>query len=136
MPQGLAGLASEHELGFIDEGKGDLVWMQSVDQMEAAFILEIWDMKRLGNPPELSDDQLNCLHLTREKLQSTDHVMWMLVLNQFADTKWVTANIRAPIIINLEARRGVQCIRHDAEYPLRYHWMAQPETQKKAAVMA
>ncbi|MDQ6973645.1 MAG: flagellar assembly protein FliW, partial [Mariprofundaceae bacterium] len=64
-PQGLAGFASAHEFGFIYEGAGDLVCMQSLDQVEASFILTAWDEKRLGFPPRVSQDQLNCLNMSR-----------------------------------------------------------------------
>jgi len=125
-PQGLAGFGLAHEFGFIYEGTGDLVCMQSLDQVEASFILTAWDEKRLGSPPRVSEDQLNCLEMSREQLEQGEGLMWMLVLNPFADTIWVTANIRAPILLNMTQRRGIQCIQHDTKLPLRYHWMKHP----------
>jgi len=80
-PQGLAGFGSAHDFGFIYEGTGDLVCMQSFDQVEASFILTAWDKERLGVPPRVSEDQLNCLNMTREQLDQDRDLMWMLVLN-------------------------------------------------------
>ena len=133
-PQGLAGFTSAHEFGFVYEGKGQLICMQCLDQMEAAFILTQWDAERLGEVPELSQEQLACLNLTREQLNSGEDVMWMLVLNPFADKQWVTANLRAPIILNTEDRLGLQMIRYDTTLELRYPWMPQPSQPKLAAV--
>jgi len=124
-PQGLAGFGDAHRFGFIYEGKGDMICMQSLDIPEAAFILTPWDEQRLGAVPTLSTEQKDCLHLTNDREQK-DLVMWMLVLNPFADQAWVTANMRAPIALHANAGRGVQCIRHDIRLELRYHWMPQP----------
>jgi len=124
-PQGLAGFGDAHRFGFIYEGKGDMICMQSLDSPEAAFILTPWDEQRLGVAPKLSAEQKHCLHLNKDEEQA-DAVMWMLVLNPFADQAWVTANMRAPIALHAEAGRGVQCIRHDASLELRYRWMPQP----------
>ncbi len=126
-PQGLAGFGDAHRFGFIYEGKGDMICMQSLDTPEAAFILTPWDEQRLGAKPELSAEQKGCLHLTDDAKQDCP-IMWMLVLNPFADREWVTANVRAPIALHVNAGRGIQCIRHDASLALRYRWMPQPST--------
>ena len=97
--------------------------MQSLEQPEAAFILTPWDEKKLGKKPSLTAEQRDCLQLSVDDM---DDVMWMLVLNPFADKKWVTANIRAPIALNIHARRGIQCIHQGNELELRYRWMPQP----------
>jgi len=124
-PQGLAGFGEAHRFGFIYEGKGDMICMQSLDAPEAAFILTPWDEQRLGAKPELNAEQMNCLNLIdSDKLN--DSVMWMLVLNPFADRAWVTANVRAPIALHADAGRGIQCIRRDTSLALRYRWMPQP----------
>jgi len=135
-PQGLAGFTSAHQFGFIYEGVGDLVCMQSIDQIEAAFILTPWDEGRLGKPPEVSQEYLSCVHASQEQLAQAEDMLWMLVLNPFADAAWVTANLRAPILLNMQARRGVQCIQHDAKLPLRYHWMRHPEQTAVTAASA
>jgi len=133
-PQGLAGFGSAHEFAFIYEGVGDLVCMQSIDQMEASFILTPWDENRLGKPPHVSQEQLSCLDMTQAELEQAHDIMWMLVLNPFADHIWVTANIRAPILLNTATRRGIQCIQQDNQLPLRYHWMKHPSPDPVAAV--
>jgi len=124
-PQGLAGFGDAHRFGFIYEGKGDMICMQALDVPEAAFILTPWDEQRLGPVPELSAEQKQCLQLKNDQ-EVANSVMWMLVLNPFADQEWVTANMRAPIALHADAGRGVQCIRHDTSLELRYRWMPQP----------
>ncbi|GAV19437.1 flagellar assembly factor FliW [Mariprofundus micogutta] len=123
-PQGIAGFTDAKEFGFIYQGHGDIVCIQSIDQPEASFLLTPWDEKRLGPAPSLPKDQHECMQIKDEK-----DLMWMLVLNPFVDKQWVTANLKAPIALNLEARLGLQCIRPDIELTdIRYNWMPQPET--------
>ncbi len=123
-PQGLAGFGASHRFGFIYQGVGNMVCMQSLEQPEAAFILTPWDKKRLGKTPQLTIEQQHCLQIEDD---AVDDVLWMLVLNPFADKKWVTANLRAPIALHIDACLGVQCISQDADLPLRYRWMEQPK---------
>jgi len=120
-PQGLAGFSDAREYGFIYEGQGDIMCLQSIDQPEAAFLITPWNEKRLGPVPALSSDLCACL-----KVESAEDVMWMLVLNPFADKEWVTANLKAPIALNSDSKIGLQCIRQDADLDLRYPWMQQP----------
>jgi len=129
-PQGIAGFPDATRFGFIYEGVGEMVCMQCVDHLEAAFILTPWDEARLGKPPELSEEQCRCL-----EIDDTADVMWMLVLNPFADSEWVTANLKAPIALSMSTQRGFQLIRHEPQYELRFHWMPQPveEPEKRTA---
>jgi len=120
-PRGLAGFPDASRFAFIYEGKGSMLCMQSLEHEEASFILTPWDNNRLGQPPALSKEQRVCLKLTE-----ADHVMWMLVLNPFADKTWVTANLKAPIAINESKLMGLQCIRNDTDLELRHPWMKQP----------
>ncbi len=120
-PQGIAGFPEARHFGFIYEGHGDIVCLQCVDQPEAAFLLTPWDESRLGEAPELTEEQRCCL-----QLEPGDTPMWMLVLNPFADAEWVTANLKAPIALNVEKRLGLQCIRIEPGLELRYRWMPQP----------
>ncbi len=120
-PQGLAGFSDAREYGFIYEGYGKIICIQSIDQPEAAFLITPWDKERLGAEPTLSTDSRSCIHA-----DSQSDIMWMLVLNPFADKQWVTANLKAPIALNVESRLGLQCIRPEAELEVRYPWMPQP----------
>jgi len=120
-PQGMAGFPDATKFGFIYEGQGDIVCIQCLDHPEAAFLLTPWNQERLGTPPQLSAEQTKCLQLS-----DVDEVLWMIVLNPFADKEWVTANLKAPIALNMNAKRGLQCIRISPELEIRYRWMPQP----------
>lgn len=120
--RGLAGFPKAHRFAFIYEGHGNLLCLQSLDSPEASFILTPWDEARLGETPDLSEEQLSCL-----KAREADEIMWMAVLNPFADPQWVTANQRAPIAICEAQQTGLQCIRSDKHLQLRFPWIKQPK---------
>jgi len=121
-PQGMTGFPESNDFAFIYNGGGDIICMQAMDCPELAFLLTPWDKTRLGTEPSLSEEQRQCLNLVEN-----EPPLWMLVLNPFADKTWVTANLQAPVAINVEARTGLQCIRCESDLDLRYHWMQQPE---------
>jgi len=121
-PQGLAGFSEAREYGFIYQGQGDIICIQSIDQPEAAFLLTPWNETRLGIVPKLSAELCECIQIDQQQ-----DIMWMLVLNPFADKSWVTANLQAPVAINIDARTGMQCVRCESDLELRYNWMPQPD---------
>ncbi|MDX8383236.1 MAG: flagellar assembly protein FliW [Ghiorsea sp.] len=121
-PRGVAGFPEALRYGFIYQGLGNMVCMQSIDTPEASFILTPWDTEKLGDTPSLTAEQRACLQAS-----SHEHVMWLLVLNPFADQEWVTANLKAPIAINQDKQIGMQCIRNGAKLELRFPWMRQPQ---------
>jgi len=120
-PRGIAGFSGATRFAFIYEGQGNLLCLQSIDQPEASFILTPWDTLRLGQPPQLSKEQLECLNQ-----EGTQDIRWFVVLNPFADKQWVTANLKAPIVICEPEQTGLQCIRNQKQLELRYKWMKQP----------
>lgn len=120
-PRGLAGFADAFRFAFIYEGKGNMVCLQSLDHPEASFILTSWDTSRLGQPPQLTAEQRDCL-----RISANEEVRWMIVLNPFADKNWVTANLKAPIAISESTQTGLQCIRNQNNLELRFHWVKQP----------
>jgi len=120
-PRGVAGFPDALRYGFIYQGMGNMVCMQSMDSPEASFILTPWDEQKLGEKPTLSKEQRACLQISDD-----EDAMWLLVLNPFADKDWVTANLKAPIAISESSQLGMQCIRNGAGLDLRFPWMAQP----------
>ncbi|MBL4775948.1 MAG: flagellar assembly protein FliW [Mariprofundus sp.] len=120
-PQGLAGFSDATEYGFIYHGRGDIICIQSIDQPEASFLITPWDEDRLGAVPTLSSELCACIQVNEQA-----DIMWMLVLNPFADKQWVTANLKAPVALNIDLKLGLQCIRQDSDLDIRYPWMPQP----------
>jgi flagellar assembly factor FliW len=128
-PHGMVGFPEAKEYVVINSGGGDIVCFQSTEQLEASFLMTPWDEARLGPVPSLTPDQKAALEYS-----DTHNVLWLLVLNPFADREWVLANLQAPVALNQDAGLGMQCIQADSRLELRYHWMPQPsQVEKKAA---
>jgi len=121
-PRGIAGFPGATRFAFIYEGKGNMLCLQSINQPEASFILTLWDESRLGEPPKISAEQMDCMHIS-----DAQDVQWFVVLNPFADATWVTANLKAPIAISADKQTGLQCILNQKDLDLRYRWMKQPQ---------
>lgn len=120
-PQGVAGFPGAVHFAFLYNGHGDIICLQSLDCPELAFLLTPWDEDRLGPPPSISNERRECL-----RLSDGESPFWMLVLNPFADKAWVTANLQAPVALNVDASIGLQCIRAEENLPIRHPWMPQP----------
>jgi len=54
-PHGMAGFPEDTRYGFLYEGRGDIVCMQSLDNIAASFLMTPWDEARLGAPPAALD---------------------------------------------------------------------------------
>lgn len=93
-----------------------LKWLQCVDRPEVAFLIvepgEIGASYELDVPAEA----LPVLGLTHES--PPENVVVFLILN--AEEGQLTANLRAPIVVNLATRGACQLILEDASAPLRH----------------
>ncbi len=119
-PQGVAGFPGVTCFGLIYESIGEMVCMHSMDSPETAFVLTAWDKRRLGEPPQLGEEQYRCL-----EVESPEELVWMLMLNPFADREWVMADLKAPIALSMSTHRGLQLILHEPQNNLRFRWMRQ-----------
>jgi len=117
-PQGMAGFEDAHDFGFADSVEGGIACLRSVERPEAKFLVAMWDEATLGACPELTRDQRQCLMLSE-----SEQPLWLLVLNAFADPEWILANMRAPVAINADKGRGMQCIRPEPGLQLRHRWI-------------
>lgn len=126
---GMVGFPEAREYVVINSGGGNIVCFQSTDQVEASFLMTPWDEARLGSAPSLTPDQKAAL-----EYPDTHNILWLLVLNPFADREWVVANMQAPVALNQDAGLGMQCIQADSRLELRYHWMPQPSQAAKKVV--
>ena len=128
-PNGMIGFPEAKQYVVLNSGGGSIVCFQSLEQAEASFLMTPWDDARLGTPPALTADQKAALNYA-----PAHNILWMVVLNPFADREWVLANLQAPVALNQDTGLGMQCIQADPSLKLRFRWMAQPsKTATQAA---
>jgi len=127
-PHGMVGFPEAKKYVVMNSGGGDIVCFQSTEQVEASFLMTTWNEADLGPAPSLTPDQKAALEFS-----DTHNILWLLVLNPFADQEWVLANMQAPVALNQDTGLGMQCIQADPRLELRYHWMPQPSREAKKA---
>ena len=60
-------------------------------------------------------------------------LLFLLVMTVPADMTKVTANMKAPIIINTEEKKGVQLIVENADYPVKFNIYESVQKMKEKA---
>ena len=116
---GVIGFSEAKHFALLYQGRGDIACLQCVDSYEPALLVTPWDDEKLGEyPKEVFFSKVGCL--------LTENMLHLIVLNPYAIPGWVTANIRAPIIIDASSGRGEQLILPDESLPIRMKWFELP----------
>lgn len=104
-----------------------IMWLQSMDEEEVAFpVMHPNEIKPDYNPT-VNDEMLVPLG------ELNDENTYVLVtVTAAADAKNATVNLKAPIVINTDTRKGCQIIVED-DYPVKFNlYQAVQERKKKA----
>lgn len=117
--KGLLGLSEYKDytiLYDIEEGKeASIAWLQSVDEQSLAIpVINPLLIKEDYNPI-LEEELLSSLGVLTD-----ENVVVMLTLTVPKNVKEMTINMKAPIIINSDTRRGAQMIAENRDYMVRY----------------
>lgn len=95
--------------------KAPFMWLQSVEDGALAFIVINPQLIAPDYEPEINDVDAKELHLEK----SADAMLLTMVtvrLNPFS----VTANLRAPVVVNKTLRIARQIVLENEKYPIRY----------------
>ena len=91
-------------------------WLQSVQEPKLAFLVSVPESFMKDYAPEISDAHAAQLAL----LPETEHLVLVTTTIPAGNPKAATANLAAPLIINLETRQAKQVILDDEAYTIRY----------------
>ena len=100
---------------LIHEEKTPLWWLQSVDDPSVAFVVV---NPRFINPdfnPAIFAGDLEFLDIT-----NSDDLALLAIVTVRSHPFRVTANLRAPILINAAMRKAGQVVLDDPDYPIQY----------------
>lgn len=116
-PQGLPAFEEEHRFVLIEiPENAPLVFLQSLRQPELCFLafpILVADREyHLG----VCREDLETLELDRGRQPKLGSEVLVLALVSLHDGFSATANLMAPIVLNLKTHRGVQAIRQDNLY--------------------
>ncbi len=131
-PSGLVGFPALRKFVVLDAAvDSDYQWLQSVEEASFAFVIVDVHLLQQDFRGEIPEEGLPELELTQ-----TDPMTIMAVVTiPSGKPDQATANLRAPLVVNLRTRRGKQLILHES-IPLRYPLFQSPtEGQPDLTVM-
>jgi flagellar assembly factor FliW len=111
-PQGIQPFESQRYKLFHEEGKASVFWLQSLDDPELLFSLTDPDMLSLSYEVSLSDEEQKLLQIS-----SGDELILAVILYKDVEaaSRSLQVNTRAPIILNVTRRLGLQKLLQEFE---------------------
>lgn len=113
-----------------DEEEGerpDISWLQSLDEPSLAIpVVNPFFVKQDYNP-EVEDELLKPLGNVSE-----DNIVVLISVTVPVEIEKITANLKAPFIINSDERKGAQIVVENSDYEVKYHFYDQLQAHKAA----
>jgi len=115
-PEGILGFPELHRYCLVDPGDDTLIlWMQSLEDANVAFpVLE---------PKIFKSDyivKLSSQELKQLRLENINQSIVFTILTIPRDVTQMTANLKAPIVVNLREQVGRQVVLQENEYTLKH----------------
>lgn len=109
------------------DDKGGIMWLQCMDEPDLAF--PVADPLHIypGYNPVVEDEWLAPIG----EFESADDIFLLSILTVPSDLTKVTANLKAPVIINMITMKACQTIVNNEEYEIRYNIYDYVQSLKK-----
>ncbi len=116
-PEGILGFMDSKEYVLIDHSPGSPIrWLQAVREPELAFVIM--------DPLLFKPDYNVSIHPDEISILKAEDVKNLLVLTIITippgHPEQMTANLKGPVVINLENHLAKQLVLYDAAFPTRY----------------
>ncbi len=123
IPSGLIGFPKHHKFVML-EHKPPFSWLHSVEDPNLAFV--VVDGFQFGESYQVKPPYGNkdC------DLQEGDEYAILVLITVRPDPKQTTANLKAPVFVNIRTKKGVQMIFDDPRYSTRFPLWAEQEENK------
>ena len=116
--RGLIGLTDYKKFTILydcEKEESNVSWLQCVEEPALALpVVKPWIVKEDYNPI-VEDELLNHLGELTE-----DNLVLLLTMTVSADIKQMSVNLKAPIVINADTRKGAQIICENQDYEVKY----------------
>lgn len=116
--RGLIGLTDYKKFTILydcEKEESNVSWLQCVEEPTLALpVIKPWIVKEDYNPV-VEDELLNHLGELTE-----DNLVLLLTMTVSADIKQMSVNLKAPIVINADTRKGAQIICENQDYEVKY----------------
>lgn len=111
-PQGIQPFDSQRYKLFHEDGKASVFWLQSLDEPELLFSVTDPDMLSLSYEVTLSDEEQQLLQIS-----PGNELVLAVILYKDMETaaQPLQVNTRAPIILNISKRLGLQKLLQEFE---------------------
>jgi len=116
-PEGLPGFENLRKFVLLNKAENDIPfqWLQSIDDFDLAFVV-IDPYAIVGNYDiDIDDNEIEVLEIA-----DINKILIYSIVVVPENIKDMTANLKAPIIINTENMKGKQVVLNDTKYQLRY----------------
>jgi len=125
-PTGLVGFPTVQKFVVLDVAEDcQYQWFQAINEPDLAFVIIDVHLLNPEFKAEVSDEGLAELEIT-----PTDPVLIMAVVTiPSGHSEHATANLRAPLVVNLRTRKGKQLILHES-IPLRFPLLHEAEAMQ------
>ena len=125
-PTGLVGFPAVQKFVVLDVAEDcQYQWFQAINEPDLAFVIIDVHLLNPEFKAEVSDEGLAELEIT-----PTDPVLIMAVVTiPSGEPEHATANLRAPLVVNLRTRKGKQLILHES-IPLRFPLLHEAEAMQ------
>ncbi|MDD3172612.1 MAG: flagellar assembly protein FliW [Herbinix sp.] len=110
-----------------DEERPDISWLQSLDEVTLAIPVVSPFLVKPDFNPVVEDELLRSLGELSE-----DNIVVLVSVTVPADIESISANLKAPFIINSDSRKGAQIIIDNPEYEVKYNFYNQLAAHKAA----
>ena len=110
-----------------DDKRPDISWLQSLDEPALAIpIVNPFIIKPDFNP-EVDDELLKPLGVLTE-----ENIVVLVSITVPEKVEMITANLKAPFIINSDDRKGAQIVVENPDYEVKYRFYEQLQAYKAA----
>lgn len=114
-PEGILGFADLKKFVILDDPNDDIfAWLQSCDEPAIAFPVLEPELFQQGYKISLAKSDLEAL-----KLANTENIRQFCIITIPDDPTQMTANMKAPIVINVAAKSARQCVLQDNSLAIR-----------------
>ncbi|MHB8129448.1 MAG: flagellar assembly protein FliW [Mobilitalea sp.] len=119
----------EYTLLFDDKdgGRPDISWLQSLDEPALAIPVVSPFLVMDDYNPQIEDEMLKPLGEITE-----DNIVVLISITVPTDIEKISANLKAPFIVNSDSRKGAQIIIENSDYEIKYLFYEQLKTHKAA----
>lgn len=128
--QGILGFEDykRYTLLYDEEGdqRPDISWLQSLDEASLAIPVISPFLVKSDYNPRVEDELLKPLGEITE-----DNAVILITVTVPADIEKISANLKAPFIINSDTRKGTQIIADNSEYEVKYYFYDQIKAVKE-----